>query len=159
MVDLPRVRAALVQLDAAMAQGVRPVPADLVAALVVAEGESMAAPATVALGLRLSAELLARVDAVAAAPARGGTLPAWSRNAVLVAAIEAGLPEVERQAGIDPPTPAADQGDTTAELVAVLRRLLVKLDPPAVPESDPTADLVAALRRKGFREPGEGGNA
>ena len=131
VVDLPRVRAALAALDAAVAQGVRPVPGELVAALVAAEGERMAAPATIALGVRLPAALLARVDAVAAAGARGN-LPTWSRNGVLLAALEAGLPLVERQAGLDPPAAPADQGDTTAELVAVLRRLLVKLDPPAV---------------------------
>jgi predicted transcriptional regulator len=84
----------------------------------------MVAPATVARGVRLPAALGARVDAVAAA--QGG-----SRNAVVLAAIEAGLPAVERQAGLD-------RGDTTAELVAVLRRLLVKLDqgPSPAPSGD-----------------------
>lgn len=71
----------------------------------------------------MSSALLARVDAVAAAGARGN-LPGWSRNGVLAAALSAGLPLVERQAGID----AADQ-DTNAELLAVLRRLLVALAP------------------------------
>lgn len=127
MVDLARVRAALVQLDRAMAMGVRPVPAEIVAALVAAEGASMAAPTTVALGIRLPAALVARIDAVALAPARGGSLPAWSRNAVIVAALEAGLVEVERQAGIEPPAePTAPE--TTADLVTVLRRLLGRLE-------------------------------
>lgn len=127
VVDLARVRAALVQLDRAMAMGVRPVPAEILAALVAAEGASMAAPTTVALGIRLPAALVARIDAVALAPARGGTLPAWSRNAVIVAALEAGLVEVERQAGIEPPAePTAPE--TTADLVTVLRRLLERLE-------------------------------
>lgn len=129
VVDLARVRAALVQLDQAIAMGARPVPAEIVAALVAAEGVSMAAPTTIALGIRLPAALVARIDAVATAPARGGTLPAWSRNAVIVAALEAGLGEVERQAGIDPPAADTVAPDaTTAELVAVLRRLLGRLE-------------------------------
>lgn len=128
VVDLARVRAALVQLDRAMSMGVRPVPAEIVAALVTAEGASMAAPTTVALGIRLPAALVARIDAVALAPARGGTLPAWSRNAVIVAALEAGLPEVERQAGIEPTTEPVAHETTTEELVTVLRRLLGRLE-------------------------------
>ena len=115
VVDLPRVRAALALLDAAVSSGARPIPGELVAALVAAEDGGMVAPATMALGVRLPAALVARVDAVA--EGLGG-----SRNAALVAAIEAGLPAVERQAGLD-------QGDTTAELVATMRRLLAQLDP------------------------------
>jgi predicted transcriptional regulator len=114
VIDLSRVRAALAMLDAAVASGARPVPGELVAALVAVEDCGMAAPATVALGVRLPAALLARLDAVAEAQRE-------SRNAVLLAAIEAGLPAVERQAGLD-------QGDKTAELVAVLRRLLGRLE-------------------------------
>lgn len=129
VVDLPRVRAALARLDAALAQGVRPVPVELVAALVAAEGGAMAAGATTAIGVRLPVALLARVDAVAGA-GRGGNLPAPSRNAVIAAALEVGLPELERQAGITPPAPLESQsaGATTAELVAVLRRLLSQLE-------------------------------
>jgi len=128
VVDLPRVRAALARLDAALAQGVRPVPVELVTALVAAEDGAMAAAATVAIGVRLPVALLARVDAVAGAGR--GSLPGPSRNAVIAAVLEVGLPEVERQAGIAPPAPpevpAGD--DSTAELVAVLRRLLAKLE-------------------------------
>lgn len=162
VVDLPRVRVALAALDAAVAQGVQPVPGELVAALVAAEGEQMAAPATVALGVRLPAALLARVDAVAAAGARGN-LPGWTRNGVLLAALEAGLPEVERQAGIDTPAaPAVDQGETTAELVAVLRRLLVKLDPPAKKAKTPKPEPIfcedcCGSGREGYMDPAEEG--
>ena len=129
VVDLPRVRAALAMLDAAMAQGVRPVPDEVIAALVAAEGEKMATPATIPIGVRLPAALLDRVDAVASCGARGN-LPGWSRNGVLLAALEAGLPIVERQAGIEPPAATSTGADDqTAELVTALRRLLAKLDP------------------------------
>lgn len=114
VVDLPRVRAALALLDAAVSSGARPIPGELVAALVAAEDGGMVAPATVALGVRLPAALVARVDAVA-------EVQGVSRNAVVLAALEAGLPAVERQAGLD-------RGDTTAELVATMRRLLAQLD-------------------------------
>jgi hypothetical protein len=154
VIDMPRVRAALALLDAAVASGARPVPAELVAALVAAEDSGMVAPATVALGVRLPAELLARVDRVAAAGVRG-TLPGWTRNGVILAALAAGLPELERQAGLDPPAAPADQGDTNAELVAVLRRLLVKLDPG--PSPAPSGDDAGFLPVPKLGEVGDNG--
>lgn len=141
VVDLPRVRAALALLDAAVASGARPVPGELVAALVAAEDGGMVAPATVALGVRLPAALVARLDAVAAAQGD-------SRNAVLLAAIDAGLPAVERQAGLD-------QGDTTAELVGTLRRLLAKLDPG--PSPAPSGDDAGFLPVPKLGEVGDNG--
>ncbi len=141
VVDLPRVRAALALLDAAVSSGARPIPGELVAALVAAEDGGMVAPATVALGVRLPAALVARVDAVA--EGLGG-----SRNAALVAAIEAGLPAVERQAGLD-------RGDTTAELVATMRRLLAQLDPG--PSPAPSGDDAGFLPVPKLGEGGDNG--
>ena len=101
----------------------------------------MVAPATMALGVRLPAALVARVDAVA-------EVQGVSRNAVVLAAVEAGLPAVERQAGLD-------RGDTTAELVATMRRLLAQLDPG--PSPAPSGDDAGFLPVPKLGEGGDNG--